>query len=299
MSLIRSKAANPPGCLLFARPRWWELLCLICFLVIPGCTFGLNYEYDESGLERAELPVQGDPERTLSYLIRRNPGEPRIIFIHGSPGHSSMYGTYLRNPIEGAEIIAVDRLGYGESRPHRAVVSFEEQASAIAPLLEQRNNLWPIVVGHSLGGPIAVRLAADNPGKVSGLILIGAGLNPELEEVRWYNRLARNPVLTPFLAEHIKISNEEMFACREQVEELAELLDQVACPLIIIHGTDDDLVPYKAVSFSIESFAENPYLYIVTLIGEGHHITKQRQEEVREAADELLKGLVDLLEDRP
>ena len=274
------------------------LSIICCFVLITGCSFGLDYAYDESGLIRAEMPVKDDQERKLSYLIDSNPGQPRIIFIHGSPGHSSMYGVYLREPVEGAETIAVDRLGYGESKPHKAVISFEKQAAAIAPLLEQRNGIWPIVVGHSLGGPIAVRLAADNPGKISGLILVGAGLNPELEEVRWYNRLARNPVVSPFLATHLKISNQEMFACRDQVEELSKLLNRVTCPIIIIHGTKDDLVPYKAVSYSMDSFADNPHLYIVTLIGEGHHITKQRQEEVREAADELLKGLVDLLEDR-
>ena len=273
------------------------LILMTCMGVLSGCTFGLNYNYDESDLERAELPVESAGERKLSYLIDRNPGLPRIIFIHGSPGHSSMYGTYLRHPIEGAETIAVDRLGYGSSTPNRAAVSFAEQAAAIAPLLEQRKGLWPIVVGHSLGGPIAVRLAVDNPGKVSGLILVGAGLNPELEEVRWYNRVARNPLVSPFLAEHVKISNQEMYASREQVEELSKLLDRISCPVIIIHGTKDNLVPFKAVKYSMESFADNPHLYIVTLIGEGHHITKQRQEEVREAANELLLGLVDLLED--
>ena len=77
------------------------------------------------------------------------------------------YSDYMHDPVEGFETVAVDRLGYGESRPKKAVVSFEEQAAAIAPLLEERRGHWPVVVGHSLGGPIAARLAADNPGKVS------------------------------------------------------------------------------------------------------------------------------------
>ncbi len=270
---------------------------LLAAALTPACTLGLDHSGDETGLRREFLDVPGHPDRRLSYLIDPSPSDPRVVFVHGSPGHSSMYADYLRRPVPGTETIAVDRLGYGESRPHEAIVSFAEQAAAIEPLLERRAGLWPIVVGHSLGGPIAARLAADNPDRVGALVLVAGGLNPDLEELRWYNAVARWPIVNPFLAEFLQISNEEMRACRAQVEELDPLLDAIRCPVVILHGTDDDLVPFEAVEHSIERFADNPHVYVTVLVGEGHRVTKERKEEVWETVDELRRGLVDLVEE--
>ena len=262
----------------------------------PGCKFGLDYSGDERGLRRDSIPVEGHEGRSLSYLIDEVPGAPRVIFIHGSPGQSGMYADYLRSPVAGVETIAVDRLGYGDSRPLEPVVSFEEQAAAIAPLLVERDGLWPIVVGHSLGGPIASRLAADYPDKVGGLIVVAGGLNPELEDVRWYNRVARWRIVYPFLAGFLRVSNKEMWACREQVELLEPRLDDIECPIVIIHGTGDSLVPFETVEFSVERFRDREHIYVIVLIGEGHSVTSMRKEEVRETIEELRDGLVNLME---
>jgi len=67
-----------------------------------------------------------------------------VIFIHGSHGGATNYADYLVWPPEAADLISVDRLGFGKSttlididgRPRRdAVISLAEQASAIRPLL--------------------------------------------------------------------------------------------------------------------------------------------------------------------
>ena len=154
-------------------------ILLASLLVLPGCRLGLDYSGDERGLERASVPVEGHPDRRLSYLIDGDPAAQRLIFIHGSPGNSLAYAKYLHDPVPGLETLAVDRLGYGQSTADEAVVSFEEQAAAIAPLLVERAGEWPILVGHSLGGPIAARLAADHPERVAGLIIVAGSLNPE------------------------------------------------------------------------------------------------------------------------
>ena len=72
-----------------------------------------------------------------------------------------MYADYLRELEDEAEVIAVDRLGYGKSKGDGVVTSFEEQAAAIAPLLKKplRYTLvlmgmpyrsWPISWGRRL-----------------------------------------------------------------------------------------------------------------------------------------------------
>ena len=275
------------------------LLAALACACTASCRFGLDYTGDESGLTRESIPVASPPGCKLSYLISGDATKPRVIFIHGSPGLASMYAGYLRELGSEAEVIAVDRLGFGESAPSGPVVSFEEQAAAIAPLLVERNGVRPILVGHSLGGPIAARLAADHPGEIGGLVIVAGGLDPELEEPRWYNEIARWRIVQPFLADFLRVSNQEMWACREQVEQLDPLLDRIQCPVVIIHGTDDSLVPFESVEHSQQRFAKNPYLFVMVLIGEDHKITKLRREEVRETVEELLAGLTDFVRAPP
>ena len=272
------------------------LLALLLVGVAPGCKFGLDYSGDESGLQREYLPVAGHEDRVLSYLIDPVPDQPRVIFIHGSPGSSTMYADYLRQPVTGVETIAIDRLGYGKSKPHEAIVTFREHAEAIEPLLEERAGIWPILVGHSLGGPIAARIAADYPDRVGGLIIVAGGLNPDLDEPRWYNEIARWRIVNPFLVDFLKISNKEMWACHDQVQELDHLLHQIRCPIWILHGTDDDLVPFETIAHSIRRFEDNAHVYVTVFAGEGHSVTKKRKEEVREVIGYLRQGIQDLLE---
>lgn len=264
---------------------------------LASCQFGLDYSGDETGLTRRAIQVEGHEDRELSYLIHGDETKPRVIFIHGSPGSAVMYGDYLRELGEQAELIAVDRLGYGGSKSSGTVVSFEEQAAAIAPLLEARDGVWPIVVGHSLGGPIATRLAADYPDRVGALVIVAGGLNADLEETHWYNDAARWWIVYPFLADFLRTSNKEMWACKAQVGLLDEKLDRITCPVVVIHGTGDSLVPFEQIEYTIERMADNPELYVLVLIGEDHSVTKLRREEIRETLEALLVGIEDMVQE--
>ena len=233
----------------------------------------------------------------MSYLVAENPDAPRVIFIHGSPGSAAYYGDYLRELRRECEPIAVDRLGYGESAGVGTVVSFERQAAAIAPLLEERSGVRPILVGHSLGGPIAARVAADYPDRVGGLIVVAGNLNADLENPRWYNEFARWRILQPFLAGFLKVSNREMWACRVQVEGLETKLDRIACPIVFIQGTSDSLVPYESIRYSIDAYRGRPDTYVLVLVGEDHSVTKLRREEVLETVRGMLAGVTDFVEE--
>lgn len=262
------------------------LTCTLLTLpAVPGCNFGMTYTGDETGLLRESYVVPGfGGEREISYLSAGDPDDLRVIYIHGSPGLCTVFVDYLQNPIDGVESIAPDRLGYGQSKPNdRAVLSLEEQAMALEPLLVERDGKWPVVVGYSLGGPIAARLASDYPDRVGGLVLVGSGKNPELEELRWYNKAANRWIVRMVMAQHLNISNDEMNAGKEQITLLSKRLGLVTCPILIIHGTSDQLVPYETVEFSIRSFQDNPNVFVLSLVGSEHAVPRTRPEEFREA----------------
>jgi pimeloyl-ACP methyl ester carboxylesterase len=61
--------------------------------------------------------------------------------------------------------------------------SLRMQSACLAPLLRLgKSAKKPILVGHSLGGPVAARLAMDYPDEVGGLILVAPSIDPELEK---------------------------------------------------------------------------------------------------------------------
>jgi len=268
-------------------PSRTRVVAAACTLLLGACAFGMHYGGDEAGLERKSYPVPWDEGRAVSYLEIGEPDLPRVIFVHGSPGAAASYVHYLHDPIPGHEAVAVDRLGYGGSRTGGPVTSFEQQAAALAPLLVERDGRWPIVVGHSLGGPIACRLAADNPGRVAGLVIAGGALDPDLEDIRWYNRVLGIPVLNLAVADHLLVSNAEILATEGELRELAPLLGRIECPIVIVHGTRDSLVHFDNVDYMLRNFTASQSVKLVTLYGEDHFLTKEREEEIREAVLEL------------
>nr|WP_269809068.1 alpha/beta fold hydrolase [Enterovibrio nigricans] len=127
------------------------------------------------GLQTASATPVMD-EAATPIVIKQggnNKSDVRVIFIHGSPGSKEAYDDYLKHEaLQQAELISVDRLGFGESRTP-VETSIRRQAMAIVPLIENGDKRT-YLVGHSLGGPIALQAALIVPDKVSGLLLIAS-----------------------------------------------------------------------------------------------------------------------------
>ncbi|WP_051971529.1 alpha/beta fold hydrolase [Massilia sp. 9096] len=126
----------------------------------------------------AALPPKGRwIEAGISRLHVREAGPegaPPIVMIHGLAGQSShfTYGVVPRLK-ERFRTVALDRPGAGYSpRDPKAPADLRVQADAIAALIGQLGLGRPLVVGHSLGGAIALALALDHPDKVAGLALL-------------------------------------------------------------------------------------------------------------------------------
>jgi pimeloyl-ACP methyl ester carboxylesterase len=219
----------------------------------------------------------------LSYYTTDSPGLPRILLIHGTPGHAGVFADYLLDPIQGFEVVAVDRLGFGRSAGSGPVVSFELQARAISALLVQRQGHWPIVVGHSLGGPIAARIAADFPDRVRGLVILAGSLDPDLETPSWYNDVTMLPGIDLKMPTLYDTSNAEIAGAREQTRVLSGVLGRICCPVQVIHGTADTLVPVANVDFFQKAVVNSPSIEITLIEGEGHAVHKLRAREVRAA----------------
>jgi pimeloyl-ACP methyl ester carboxylesterase len=99
---------------------------------------------------------------------------PAILMIHGLGGQLAHFTYGVAGRLSSRfRVVAVDRPGCGWStRSAGAQADLSSQAAALAALIDRLGMERPLVVGHSLGGAVALALALEHPDKVSGLALL-------------------------------------------------------------------------------------------------------------------------------
>ena len=134
---------------------------------------------------------------SLNYLDYGDPGPDRLVFVlvHGLGGRWQHWTENIPELAEHGRVIAIDLPGFGRSRPPLGGYSIDAFADAVAELVKQLNLPKVVIVGHSLGGPIAVRFANRHPELVTAIIL-AAGTVQAFAAVlgrqrAWYHLLRR------------------------------------------------------------------------------------------------------------
>ncbi|PBJ02299.1 alpha/beta fold hydrolase [Pseudomonas sp. ACN5] len=112
-------------------------------------------------------------------------GEP-VIFIHGSgpgaSGHSNFKQNYPVFAEAGYRVIVPDLPGYGASDKPDTLYTLDFFVAALSGLLDALDIQRCVLVGNSLGGAIAIKLALDQPQRVSRLVLMAPGGLMEKEQ---------------------------------------------------------------------------------------------------------------------
>ncbi len=104
----------------------------------------------------------------------RGAGEP-VVFVHGFPTSSHLWGDVVPFMPAGHRIVVVDLLGYGRSdRPSGRDVTLRGHADRLVSLLDLLGINFACVVGHDVGGGIAQSLAIRHPARVARLCLVNS-----------------------------------------------------------------------------------------------------------------------------
>jgi pimeloyl-ACP methyl ester carboxylesterase len=121
----------------------------------------------------------------------------RVLLIHGASANLRELWSPAGLPLaEDYRVIAFDRPGYGHStRPRRGAEQLALQAAIAADVLRASGDGPAIVIAHSLGAAVALRLAHDAPDLVAGLVLIAPASHPYPGSNAWWARVAKTPVL--------------------------------------------------------------------------------------------------------
>ena len=102
-------------------------------------------------------------------------GGPVVLLIHGIAGSSATWGEVLPWLAERYSVVAPDLLGHGMSAKPRGDYSLGAYASGIRDLLGVLGHERVTVVGHSLGGGVAMQFAYQFPERCERLVLVSSG----------------------------------------------------------------------------------------------------------------------------
>ncbi len=178
-------------------------------------------------------------------------GAPVILFLHGNA--QEVYSWSLMHeelaPL-GFRLLLIDYHGYGKSggEPHEAGLYLDGKASM--QWLHERGVDDPdiVVFGKSLGGGVACEIARGR--ELKALVLESTFTS--------LKRVARK--LFPFLPPGIPLG--------ETYDSIGKL-PRIRCPLLVIHGDRDELIPVGEGLDLFEAAAEPKELYLVQ--GAGHN----------------------------
>jgi pimeloyl-ACP methyl ester carboxylesterase len=218
---------------------------------------------------------------------------PTLLFIHGAPGSAGNYFKYLkdRDLNQRANLITLDRLGYGYSDYGNAETSIEKQAESMYAIVNKHklNNL--ILVGWSYGVPIAAKMAYKYP-EVKHSVLVAGAISPEDEKFFGIAKMARWKLTKWMVPKSLRIADEEKMT---HVVELTKMLsdwNKIKTPITYYHGTKDKLVPYKNMAF-ISSKVNDSLLKTVTLKEANHFILFKNYDTIKKEILEVLNSLDD------
>lgn len=243
----------------------------------------------------------------LAYQ-RRGSGTP-LVLLHGFPLDHHLWDEVVPLLEDTFDVIAPDLRGFGNSTmidvPHR----MDDYASDIAGLLDHLNISKAAIVGHSMGGYVALAFARLYPERVRGLGLVSSQVladSPERKEGRYKSAedVSANGIgsvvesMTPkFTADRGLQSYARTSMERQQpaayigaLKAMAErwdstsLLSSFHFPVVVIHGDSDSLIP---IDRAREVKAALPQAHLVAISGAGHMPMMEAKEKTAEALKHL------------
>jgi pimeloyl-ACP methyl ester carboxylesterase len=191
-------------------------------------------------------------------------GEP-LLLLHGGLGSIDMFAPVLPILAEHREVIGVDLQGHGRTTLGERQFDLGDMGDDMAAILDELGYEQVDVMGYSVGGGVAFRLAVQHPGKVRRLVIVSAsystdGVHPEMRP--------QQGAVSGEMAEAMKGTPmyESYMAVAPHPEDFPRLLDRIGAfmsrefdwsadipkltmPVMLVYGDSDMFRPDHIVDF--------------------------------------------------
>ena len=224
---------------------------------------------------------------------------PAMVLVHGWCGEHSLMAAQAERFQASHRVVSVDLRGYGNSDAPQQQYSMAGYADDVAWLCEQLKLVEPLVVGHSMGGNVALELAARHPHVPQAVVLIDTLVCPAAEVAAGLEQLVAGVTGSDYMAvangllQSICLPSD---AFRQKLHPTAALHapQHVVLSSLRCHTTDYSAVDaasacklpiaYIASSKSLANLAEfqrlTPQLQTATVLGIGHFCAQEQPEQV-------------------
>jgi len=205
------------------------------------------------------------------WLPHERSDAPVLLFLHGARWDVRGSAFRMRRLNElGFSVLGVDYRGFGQSTDElpSEESALEDARAAWDWLRREHPQRRHFIYGHSLGGAIAVRLAAE-VGSTSGGLIVEATFTsiPDVYRTLRYGWLP----LTPFITQRF---------------DAASRIGQVASPVLVVHGSADGLIRPE-LGQALYERAPSPKRFVLVPGGSHHNAQRVGREQVQAALIEL------------
>jgi pimeloyl-ACP methyl ester carboxylesterase len=182
-----------------------------------------------------------DVDGVRLYYERAGSGEPELLFVHGWCCDRTAFQPQFDYFERTHTVTALDLRGCGKSDRPESGYNIRDFADDLAPFCAQAGIEKPVVIGHSLGGMIAVELAARYPSLPRALVLVDPGpIDPLPETVKFFDAAA-DQLEGPSGEEVRRLWTEDMGTRDEELAGwITELMCRVPLPIAaaVIRGVN-------------------------------------------------------------
>jgi pimeloyl-ACP methyl ester carboxylesterase len=159
------------------------------------------------------------------FFTDQGTGNP-IIFLHGFLENATMWDAFIPELIKKNRIICIDLLGHGKTPCLGYVHTMELMAEAVETVLNHLKINNPMVIGHSMGGYVALAFAERNPNTLKGLCLMNSTAYADSDE----KKLNRDRAIVAVKQNHktfIRIAINNLFRPKNRIvftEKIKEII---------------------------------------------------------------------------
>jgi acylglycerol lipase len=235
-----------------------------------------------------------------------------VVIAHGAGEHSGRYTHVAQRLVDqGYAVYAIEHRGHGRSQGPRALIDRIDSAVAdLDKLVALAGHAHPgaprFLLGHSMGGTIALSYALAHQQRLAGLVLSGP-LAPMRITARILSALAprtplvaidsslvsRDPAVVADyrsdpLVHHGKLPARTVVELADAIETFPEAVSAITVPTLIMYGTDDGLCPPPG-SVMLSERIGSPDKTLTAYPGLAHEILNEPERE--QVLDDLCSWL--------